>query len=159
MYFGDDGVCVSWAYLLYIVWYWILHMHARTLPQSSRLGWLEHWLPSPSPSLERSVHARGSDVTSGFDIWEHWPYYLEGCSDGILRLLYITGSYLSPILRIKLERGDFTGARSPITFPMTVGLAGSMSVALNALASVTTIGGGGTLLRSRPDDSLRHSFS
>jgi len=44
------------------------------------------------------------------------------------------------------------GARSPIMFPVTVGLGGSMPVALNALTSIPATGGGGTLLRSRPVD-------
>ena len=52
------------------------------------------------------------------------------------------------------KRGDLMGARSPFTFPMSVGLGGSMSVALNALASVPVTGGGGALLRLRPTDSL-----
>ena len=56
------------------------------------------------------------------------------------------GLYLSPILRIKLKKGGFDGAQSPITFPMTIGLGGSMSVVLNALPSVPATGGGGTLL-------------
>ena len=52
------------------------------------------------------------------------------------------------------KSGDLTGARSPITLPVTVRLDGSMSAALNALAFVPASGGGGTLLRSRPADSL-----
>ena len=50
------------------------------------------------------------------------------------------------------------GARSPIMLLVAIGLGGSMSVALNALDSVPAIGGGGTLLRSRPADSLDASF-
>jgi len=46
------------------------------------------------------------------------------------------------------------GACSPITLPVTVGLGGSMAVALNALAFVPETGGGGVLLRSRPVNSL-----
>ena len=41
------------------------------------------------------------------------------------------------------KSGDLTGACSPITLPMTVGLGGSMADALNALASVPATGGGG----------------
>jgi len=37
---------------------------------------------------------------------------------------------------------DLTGACSPITLLMTVGLGGSMAVALNALAPVPATGGG-----------------
>jgi len=48
------------------------------------------------------------------------------------------------------ENADLTGARSPITLPMTVGLGGSMLVALNALTSIATTGGGATLLCSTP---------
>jgi hypothetical protein len=54
--------------------------------------------------------------------------------------------------------GHLTGAHSPITFPVTIGLGGSMLVALNALDSVPMIGGKGTLLRLRPADSLDASF-
>jgi len=54
------------------------------------------------------------------------------------------------------KSGDLTGARCPITLPVTVGLGGSMVVALNALASVPMTGGGGTPLRSRLVDSLEH---
>ena len=39
-------------------------------------------------------------------------------------------------------------------FPVTIGLGGSMSVALNALVSVPATGSGGALLRLRPTDSL-----
>jgi len=52
------------------------------------------------------------------------------------------------------KSGDLMGACSPVTLPVTVGLGGSMAVALNALASVPATGGGGALLRSRPIDSL-----
>jgi len=38
--------------------------------------------------------------------------------------------------------GDWTGACSPITLPVIVGLSGSMAAALNALAPVTVTGGG-----------------
>ena len=79
---------------------------------------------------------------------------MEGCHDEILRLLYCTGLYLSSILRIKLEKRGFDGCILPIMFPVTIGLGGSMSVALNALASIPTICGGGALLRSRPANSL-----
>jgi len=56
------------------------------------------------------------------------------------------------------ERGDLTGAYSPIMLHVTVRLGGSMLVALNALALVPMTGGGGTLLRSRPVDSLDARF-
>jgi len=58
-------------------------------------------------------------------------------------------------LKDKVEKSwNLTGARSPIMLPVTVGLGGSMTVALNALASVPATGGGGTLLRSRLSNSL-----
>ena len=80
---------------------------------------------------------------------------LEGCRDGVLRLLHCVESYLHPTLGIKLEKsGDLTGACSPIMLPVTVGLGGSMAVTLNALASVPMIGSGEALLRSRPVDLL-----
>ena len=50
--------------------------------------------------------------------------------------------------------GDVTGACSPITLPVTIGLGASMAVALNALAPIPTTGGGerfyarGLLIRS-----------
>jgi len=51
--------------------------------------------------------------------------------------------------------GDLTGACSPITLPVTVGLGGSMAVTLNALTPVLVTGGRerfcalGTPIRSR----------
>jgi len=81
--------------------------------------------------------------------------HFEGCRDGILRLQHYVEWCLHPTLGIKLEKsGDLTGACSPITLPVTVGLGGSMVVALIALASVPATGGGDALLRSRPVDSL-----
>ena len=56
------------------------------------------------------------------------------------------------------ESGGLTGACCPITLPVTVGLGGSMAVALNALVSVPTTGGRGALLRSRLVDSLDALF-
>ena len=76
---------------------------------------------------------------------------LEGCRDGISHLLYCIKSYLHPSLGIKLEKGgDLTGACSPITLPVTVGLGGSMAVALNALTSIPATGGGGRLCARGP---------
>ena len=37
----------------------------------------------------------------------------RGCFDGILRLLYCISLYLSPILRIKLEKRGFDGCTFP----------------------------------------------
>ena len=50
------------------------------------------------------------------------------------------------------------GGHSHITFLVTVGLGGGMLVTLNALASVPMTGSEGTLLRSRPADSLDTRF-
>jgi len=50
----------------------------------------------------------------------------------------------------------FNGCLFPITFPVTVGLGGSMEDALNALASVLATGGGRRFCARDPSIRLRH---
>jgi len=89
------------------------------------------------------MSVRGSGGTSGFAVWSADFGHLEGCRDGIMPVAL---SQVVPLTLLgdKAKKGvDLTGACSPITFPMIVGLGGTMAVVLNVLTSVPTTGDGG----------------
>ena len=140
-YFGDDGACVLWIQLLYIVWYGLGCEHACTSWQYSCL-WLKRWLPSLDPSLGRHVSARGSRHTGSSVAEEHWPLASRGGSWWDITPATLCQFILFSNLEDKARKSrDLTGACSPITLPVIVGLGGSMAAALNALAPVPTTGG------------------
>ena len=147
----------SWTQLLYIV---LAGLGVSTLVRHGsshvRGGWSADFhrliLPWEGTFLLEGRVTRAALLHGSADF-----RFLEGRRDGISRLPHCAEPYSRPSWGIKLEKGGFDGCLFPITFPVTVGLGGSMVDTLNALASVPTSGGGRRFCAQGPPIRSIHS--
>ena len=103
------------------------------------------------------MSARGSGGSSSLASWERLLRASRGAPRWDITSAILYRIVPSSILGDKAGRsGDLTDACSPIMLPVTVGLGGSMAIALNALTSIPTTGGGGRFFARGP--STRASY-
>ena len=91
-------------------------------------------------------------------MWERLLHASRGVPQRDITSAILCEVVLLSILGDKARKSrDLTGACSPITLPVSVGLGGSMADALNALTPIPTTGGGGRFCSRGP--SIRSSYS